>query len=197
MNRSDQTAPIASGGQSPAIRVFVVMLLGALSCFFGSYIYVRNGGEFSSIMKGQFNNANESTSVIMGSSQDDLPCVKADITVQQLCQPRRKDNISLDYPEGWRNGISNLACVAREASLHGKYRAIVAEALRGTRVGTAVITECRYDTLLEDLIEWMEEHEYESIRQMRGSMSSQSVAEPAAFERANYMKVLSSYSLKA
>ena len=49
----------------------------------------------------------------------------------------------------------------------------------------------------EDLIEWMEVHEYDSIRQMRGSMSSQSVAEPAAFERANYMKVLSSYSLKA
>jgi dihydroorotate dehydrogenase (fumarate) len=48
----------------------------------------------------------------------------------------------------------------------------------------------------EDLIDWMEEHEYESIRQMRGSMSSQSVAEPAAFERANYMKVLSSYALK-
>jgi dihydroorotate dehydrogenase (fumarate) len=48
----------------------------------------------------------------------------------------------------------------------------------------------------EDLIDWMEEHEYESIRQMRGSMSSQTVAEPAAFERANYMKVLSSYALK-
>ena len=48
----------------------------------------------------------------------------------------------------------------------------------------------------EDLIDWMEEHEYESIHQMRGSMSSQSVAEPAAFERANYMKVLSSYSLR-
>lgn len=48
----------------------------------------------------------------------------------------------------------------------------------------------------EDLIDWMEEHEYESILQMRGSMSSQSVAEPAAFERANYMKVLSSYTLK-
>jgi dihydroorotate dehydrogenase (fumarate) len=48
----------------------------------------------------------------------------------------------------------------------------------------------------EDLIDWMEEHEYESISQMRGSMSAQSVAEPAAFERANYMKVLSSYTLK-
>ena len=34
------------------------------------------------------------------------------------------------------------------------------------------------------------------ITQMRGSMSAQSVAEPAAFERANYMKVLSSYALK-
>jgi len=52
------------------------------------------------------------------------------------------------------------------------------------------------EKLEEDLIDWMEEHEYESIRQMRGSMSSQTVAEPAAFERANYMKVLSSYSLK-
>jgi dihydroorotate dehydrogenase (fumarate) len=51
--------------------------------------------------------------------------------------------------------------------------------------------------LEEDLIDWMEEHEYESILQMRGSMSSQSVAEPAAFERANYMKVLSSYTLKS
>ncbi|MFZ5878355.1 MAG: dihydroorotate dehydrogenase-like protein [Chloroflexota bacterium] len=47
--------------------------------------------------------------------------------------------------------------------------------------------------LLGDLQEWMQAHEYESIRQMQGSMSQQSVAEPAAFERANYMKVLGSY----
>jgi dihydroorotate dehydrogenase (fumarate) len=39
-------------------------------------------------------------------------------------------------------------------------------------------------------------HEYESIRQMQGSMSYRSVREPAAFERANYMKVLSSYALR-
>jgi dihydroorotate dehydrogenase (fumarate) len=47
-----------------------------------------------------------------------------------------------------------------------------------------------------DLIEWMEAHEYASIEQMQGSMSYRSVAEPAAFERANYMKVLSSYALR-
>jgi dihydroorotate dehydrogenase (fumarate) len=41
---------------------------------------------------------------------------------------------------------------------------------------------------------WMVEHEYTSIQQMRGSMSQKAVAEPAAFERANYMKVLSSFT---
>jgi dihydroorotate dehydrogenase (fumarate) len=47
-----------------------------------------------------------------------------------------------------------------------------------------------------DLVTWMEEHEYRSIAEMQGSMSYRSVAEPAAFERANYMKVLSSYALR-
>jgi dihydroorotate dehydrogenase (fumarate) len=46
------------------------------------------------------------------------------------------------------------------------------------------------------LLAWMEEHGYESIRQMQGSMSQRAVAEPAAFERANYMKVLRSYTLR-
>jgi dihydroorotate dehydrogenase (fumarate) len=46
------------------------------------------------------------------------------------------------------------------------------------------------------ILQWMEEHEYSSIRQMQGSMSQKSVAEPAAFVRANYMKVLRSYALR-
>ena len=45
----------------------------------------------------------------------------------------------------------------------------------------------------EKLSAWMEEHEYESVTQMRGSMSQQYVPEPAMFERANYMKVLQSW----
>lgn len=47
--------------------------------------------------------------------------------------------------------------------------------------------------ILADMMTWMQNHEYESINQMRGSMSQQAVAEPAKFERANYMKVLNSY----
>jgi len=52
------------------------------------------------------------------------------------------------------------------------------------------------ETLCTELLVWMGEHEYDSIRQMQGSMSRASVAHPAAFERANYMKVLGSYTMR-
>ncbi len=47
--------------------------------------------------------------------------------------------------------------------------------------------------MLNDLEKWMEEHEYMSVSQMIGSMSQQAIADPSLIERANYMKVLSSY----
>jgi dihydroorotate dehydrogenase (fumarate) len=40
--------------------------------------------------------------------------------------------------------------------------------------------------------EWMEQHEYESVRQMRGSMSQQRCPDPSAFERAQYMRAVKS-----
>lgn len=49
----------------------------------------------------------------------------------------------------------------------------------------------------EDMIRWMVEHEYESVRQMQGSLALRSVPNPAAFERANYMRVLGSYRLRS
>ena len=52
------------------------------------------------------------------------------------------------------------------------------------------------ELVLKQLTRWMEEHEYESIRQMRGSMSHLSASRPDVFERVNYMKVLSSYVLR-
>jgi dihydroorotate dehydrogenase (fumarate) len=51
----------------------------------------------------------------------------------------------------------------------------------------------RLTSILADLQEWMVEHEYDSISLMKGSMSQRAVADPAAFERANYMKALSSF----
>jgi dihydroorotate dehydrogenase (fumarate) len=55
--------------------------------------------------------------------------------------------------------------------------------------GTLAISQ-----ILTGMEEWMTEHEYQSVTQMRGSMSQGAVAEPSSFERANYMKVLNSYN---
>ena len=51
----------------------------------------------------------------------------------------------------------------------------------------------RATKLLNQLEKWMVENEYDSIQQMQGSMSQKAVTDPAAFERANYMKVLNSF----
>jgi dihydroorotate dehydrogenase (fumarate) len=47
--------------------------------------------------------------------------------------------------------------------------------------------------ILKDMQKWMESKDYESVEQMRGCMSRNKVANPGAFERANYIKVLESY----
>ena len=51
------------------------------------------------------------------------------------------------------------------------------------------------ETVLTDLEKWMEDFGYESITQMKGSLSHKNTAEPAAFERANYLKLLQSFKL--
>ncbi|MDA0684169.1 MAG: dihydroorotate dehydrogenase-like protein [Bacteroidetes bacterium] len=51
----------------------------------------------------------------------------------------------------------------------------------------------RIQEILEAMNLWLEEHEYDSIEQLQGSMSQLHVADPTAFERANYMKVLNAW----
>jgi dihydroorotate dehydrogenase (fumarate) len=48
--------------------------------------------------------------------------------------------------------------------------------------------------VLADLRAWFDERSYDSVRQARGSLSQESSPDPDAFERANYMKTLRSYS---
>jgi len=44
--------------------------------------------------------------------------------------------------------------------------------------------------LRQELTKWLEEHEYDSLRQMQGSMNLESCPDPRAYERANYMLML-------
>jgi dihydroorotate dehydrogenase (fumarate) len=81
-------------------------------------------------------------------------------------------------------------------------RDVLKALMAGARVAmmTSALLKHGIDYLTEvrgGLLHWMEEHEYESVRQMQGSMSQWSAADPTAFQRANYMRVLRSYSLRA
>jgi dihydroorotate dehydrogenase (fumarate) len=97
------------------------------------------------------------------------------------------------------------------AVLHGRIKCSLA-ATRGVETGNEVIKYLmagadavmttsallrggvgHMRTLIKQMTDWMERRGYDSICQMKGSMSQRKVADPSAFERANYIKVLQSY----
>jgi dihydroorotate dehydrogenase (fumarate) len=48
-------------------------------------------------------------------------------------------------------------------------------------------------TVENDISAWLEEHEYESVKQLQGSMSQRNCPDPTEFERAQYTRAISSY----
>jgi dihydroorotate dehydrogenase (fumarate) len=79
----------------------------------------------------------------------------------------------------------------------------VMDVLKGVAAGAAITMLAsellangipRLMVLRSGIESWLIEHEYESLEQLQGSMSQINCAEPAAFERANYMRVLSSFT---
>ena len=50
------------------------------------------------------------------------------------------------------------------------------------------------ERMREEMVHWLGEHEYVSVKQLKGSMSRANCPDPASFERANYMKALTSYT---
>ncbi len=86
------------------------------------------------------------------------------------------------------SGVQTHIDVLKVLMAGGDVAMICSELLRN---GVAKITN-----ILENLEKWLEEHEYESIEIMKGSMSQKSVADPSAFARANYMKILNTYKVR-
>jgi dihydroorotate dehydrogenase (fumarate) len=54
----------------------------------------------------------------------------------------------------------------------------------------------RMGEIRSGLVEWLRDHEYESVEQLKGSMSAGSAPNPGALERANYMETLASYDVR-
>jgi dihydroorotate dehydrogenase (fumarate) len=86
---------------------------------------------------------------------------------------------------GITTGIHTHEDVLKGLMAGAKVTMITSEILKK---GTGRISE-----LLGELTGWMDEHEYQSVKQLLGSMSQKNCSEPAAFERANYMKALQSW----
>ena len=83
-------------------------------------------------------------------------------------------------------GVHDAQGVAK-ALLAGADVAMVASAV--LRHGPSLVA-----TMLDDLQAWMEDHDYDSVDQLRGSASQAAVADPDAFVRANYLQTLTSWS---
>lgn len=83
-------------------------------------------------------------------------------------------------------GVHDAAAVAK-VLLAGADVAMMATAL--LRHGPVHVA-----TVLKELRTWMTEHDYSSVDQLRGSASWRGIADPAAYERSNYLHTLTSYS---
>ena len=77
-----------------------------------------------------------------------------------------------------------------KSMMAGAQVAMMTSALLKRGIGYIEIVE-------QDLLTWMESHECNSIKEIRGSMNAAAVSDPSAFTRANYLKLLNSYVAKA
>jgi dihydroorotate dehydrogenase (fumarate) len=118
-----------------------------------------------------------------------------------------KPNILLSTPMAMRLPLRWIALLhnrvrASLAATSGIHRA--SDVLKMLMVGADVTMLCstiirhgipQIAIIERDLESWLIEHEYESVSQLKGSLSQEKCAEPAAFERAQYMKALTGYAL--
>jgi dihydroorotate dehydrogenase (fumarate) len=81
-----------------------------------------------------------------------------------------------------------------------------ADVLKALLAGADVVQVCsvllkagegRLTEILNELERWLSDHEYQSVQQLKGSVSQQHAIDPSAYERANYVQVLDNYSCPA
>lgn len=89
---------------------------------------------------------------------------------------------------------ASLAATGGVHSADGVIRCVMAGAHAVQMVSALLSHGPEYlETVRRDLAQWLEEHEYESLQQMQGSMSLLKCGDPAAYQRANYMRILNSW----
>jgi len=123
------------------------------------------------------------------------------------------DELDVKPGVGLSDSFANRLPMRWIGILYGKVKASLAatsgihtaeDVLKLTMAGADVTMMCsallmhgpeHVGKVLKNVEQWMKDHEYESIEQMKGSLSHKSIADPSAYERANYMKALNRYKL--
>jgi len=114
-------------------------------------------------------------------------------------------NLLLSTPMAMRLPLRWIAILygrlpASLAATSGIHRA--ADVIKMLMVGADVTCLCsallrhgirHIATVEKELRQWLEEHEYESVRQLKGSLSQIKCHDPSAYERAQYMRAISSF----
>lgn len=98
-----------------------------------------------------------------------------------MLRPQLPDTVSLAATSGVHSGLD-----VAKALLVGADVAMTTSAL--LRHGTGHL-----ETMRDELVAWLTEHDYESVGQLRGSVSQRNADDPSAFERANYRQTLGSW----
>jgi dihydroorotate dehydrogenase (fumarate) len=118
-----------------------------------------------------------------------------------------KPNILLSTPMAMRVPLRWIAILysrlqASLAATSGIHRApdVLKMLMAGADVTMLCSTLIRHGVghikvIENDLVAWMEEHEYESVTQLKGSLSQKKCPAPSTFERAQYMRAISNYSV--
>jgi dihydroorotate dehydrogenase (fumarate) len=89
---------------------------------------------------------------------------------------------------------ASLACSGGVHTAQDAVKAVMAGAHAVQMVSALLLHGPKHlSTVLGEFSQWLEQHEYNSVRQMQGNMSLSRCPDPAAFERANYMRVLQSW----
>ncbi|MEM9587219.1 MAG: dihydroorotate dehydrogenase-like protein [Planctomycetota bacterium] len=128
--------------------------------------------------------------------EPDIDLETLDVVSRLVLSTQQRPPLPLRWIAVLRERIS--ASLAANSGIHD-HEDVIKTLLAGADVAMMASALIQYGTshvmtVLEQLESWLEDHDYDSVQQMRGSVSQANCIDPSAYERANYTRALVSYS---
>lgn len=120
-----------------------------------------------------------------------------ELNATQMINPTTSRDLSetLRWSAILYNKLDTSLCASTGVNTHEDILKAMMSGADAVQMVTAILKDgtSHIESVLQNLVAWMEEKEYESIEQMKGSISLHHTENPAAYERANYMRILTDY----